>query len=330
MQPDKVLLIRPQSAIDAGLAHHPEWYAEEGLTKVVWNGHGLDARACKRWLEGLDVLYFAETPYDWQLLDWARQRGVRTVGHLMPEYDKHTPNPFNRFPKNLPRPDQWWAPTSWRIEHLPPRTRVVSVPVALDRFEQRPLPSAGAVPRWLHVVGSRAASDRNGTMLFLEAVRYLKGEHVVILRAQGSLFYPQGTVGRNVHLEVHADDLPNWWDLYDGADALVLPRRYGGLCMPAQEAMGAGLALVMPTVSPNEDWPILGVEAPFENAITTSAGSIPLCRTDPHVLARKLDWLGRHPTSLRKGQERARDWAEQHSWAKLEPVIRAELEAVCA
>ena len=40
-------------------------------------------------------------------------------------------------------------------------------------------------------------------------------------------------------VNVRIGGVANYWDAYDGYDALVLPRRYGGLCLPVQEGMAA-------------------------------------------------------------------------------------------
>lgn len=324
---ERTLLIRPDSARDAGLAQHPEWFAEDAL-RTGWTST-LDPKLMRRFLDGLDVVYSAETFYDWSMCDLARELGVRTVCHVMPEYFKHAPNVSNRYPQNLPSADVWWNPTGWRQEHLPP-CEIVPVPIALDRFPRDRAGMDGPI-RWLHVVGSRAPSDRNGTRVFLEAIKYLKADQHVILRSQGEPFYPTNGAGRRVHVEVHHTDLPDYWRLYDHADALVLPRRYGGLSLVAQEAMGAGLALVMPSVEPQlSTWPIIPVEAPFENAITTSAGSIRICKPDPKKLADVLDWHAEHPGPLRVEQRRSREYAESISWPKMLPVYLEAFERACA
>jgi hypothetical protein len=47
--------------------------------------------------------------------------------------------------------------------------------------------------------------------------------------------------------------------MYNGFDAMVLPRRYAGLCLPMNEALLSGLPVFMTNVSPNnqilpQDW----------------------------------------------------------------------------
>jgi hypothetical protein len=40
-------------------------------------------------------------------------------------------------------------------------------------------------------------------------------------------------------------------ELYEGFDALIYPRKYGGLALPLPEALASGLPVIMPNVSPN-------------------------------------------------------------------------------
>jgi glycosyltransferase involved in cell wall biosynthesis len=40
--------------------------------------------------------------------------------------------------------------------------------------------------------------------------------------------------------------------LYEGLDALILPHRYGGLCLPMNEALTSGLPVIMSNMSPND------------------------------------------------------------------------------
>lgn len=324
---ERTLLIRPQGAHDVGLQQHVEWFAEDAIRVDHWAGP-IDSDVMKRFLDGLDCVYSLETFYDWRMCDLARELGVRTVCHVMPEYFKHAPNVHNRFADDLPAADVWWNPTSWRAEHLPPEVEVVPVPIALDRFAGR-VEHDGPV-RWLHVVGSRASADRNGTRVFLEAVKHLHAEQTVILRSQSEPFYPTSSVGRNVRIEVEHADVPDYWTIYEGADGLVFPRRYGGLSLVAQEAMAAGLALVMPSVEPQlSTWPIIPIAAPFENSITTSAGSVPICAPDAKDLAATMDWHAKHPGPLHKEQQRSLACAAALSWTRLLPTYLDALERAC-
>lgn len=328
MQPERVLLVVPQTQVRHAVAQRPERYAHHDLTVVQWE-HGVDLDPAaeaqvRRWLDGLDVVYSAETFYDWRICEWARDMKVRTVCHVMPEFYRHG------HLDAPPGPDTWWAPTRWRLEHLDPATRLVPVPIATERF-RRPRRPPERPPRWLHIAGTRAAGDRNGTRLFLTAMRYLRERHDVYVRAQGPTLTPPRTA-RHTNVTMVRGHAGEYWQLYDDVDALVLPRRYAGLSLPALEAMGAGLAVAMTDAEPQRsEWPIIPLDpAPSaRGSIRTAAGEIPLVGVDPRAIAATMDDFARKPSLLVQARGAAQRFAQANSWEQLEPTVRAELERAC-
>lgn len=318
MRPDRTLLLVP----DHDLTVHYEWFPGATVSRLDDQRRVVDTAAVQAFIAAVDVIYSAETFYDWRICDWARAAGRRTVCHVMPEYWLHGRH-------DLPAPDVWWAPTRWRLDQLPAGTRVVPVPIPLDRFTN---PHYSAVRttepiRWLHVAGASAAADRNGTTAFLGALAYLRGPHDVTLRLQEPrVLKPR--VGPRTTFRTEGPT-GEYWELYGGHDGLVSPRRYGGLSLPALEAMGAGLALVMTDTEPQRsEWPIVPLPRGREGFLQTIAGAIPLETIDPRQIARTLDRLAGDPAELTHARSEARRYAEAHSWAALEPAIRRELERV--
>jgi hypothetical protein len=319
VHPDRTLVMLLTAERQAGLAQHRDWYPDG--TFVEFDGHTVDQKVVREWLDGLDVVYSAETFYDWRIVDWAHTHQVRTVCHLMPEYFAHASRP-------LPSPDVWWAPTTWRLEHLPPDTRVMPVPVPTDRWPDA-RPEMDGPPRWIHTAGAAAPSDRNGTRIVYEALRYLNCECAVTIRRQDEMSsWPQ--LGRHVHLELHTRAVVNYWELFGGQDGLVLPRRYGGLSLPAIEAMGAGLALLMPEVEPQRsEWPIAPLRATMQNHVSASGGRIPMCVVDPKHLAATMDAFAENPEALLSARRDALVWAHAHSWDVLHGDVLRALEDAC-
>jgi glycosyltransferase involved in cell wall biosynthesis len=81
-------------------------------------------------------------------------------------------------------------------------------------------------------------------------------------------------------------------ELYTDFDALILPRRYGGLCLPMNEALLSGLPVIMPDCSPNNDvlpthWLIPATRTGSFMART----EIELHEADPRALGAQLDQL---------------------------------------
>lgn len=284
----------------------------------------LPERAVRKWLRGLDVVLFAETPYDWRFCDWARDAEVRTVCHVNPEFYRH-----GRMP--LPHPDGWWNPTTWRLDKLPPGTRHVPVPVALDRFEPRMESHTGRSPRFLHSVGKWALYDRNGTETFLRAAYLHRGRLDATVRTQDPLPPDVAPADAADWVTVTEGTSRDYWTAYDGFDVLVLPRRYGGLSLPVQEAMAAGLAVVMPNVSPNpECWPVVPVHARMSGRAPLPVGWVEIADTNPADLASTMAWLADDPAALANARAASRGWAEDHSWERMLPRYLDELAAVIA
>lgn len=294
---------------------HLDWYPLE--TSVVAITGNLLSQALGTFKDCTHVLS-CETLYDWKLATELRSRGIKTIVQLNPELWPHAAMP------KLPSPDQWWNPTSWRMEYLPFSARVVPVPVALDRFTNRTRKITER-PRILHVVGRPAADDRNGTTPFLESLKFLDGVDITVL-FQGPNVWPQPAVGRDSTL-TFANHVGPYWTMYDDHDILVMPRRYGGLCLPVQEALAAGLVVVMTDCPPqSETWPIVPIPAKIVKSLNYQGGAIDVWECDPaHVAIKIKQAISGFDDYTGPGAQ----WAQEHSWTKLLPLYREELERVC-
>jgi hypothetical protein len=317
MRPAKTLVIAPLPEMQRGFTQHHERYEGAGVFRAAWGGGELDEKLVRDFLDGLDVVYSAETFYDPRLPEWAREQGVATVLHAMPEF----------FNPALPQATMTWLPTSWRADTIP-SAPVVAVPIE----EARPaLPPNPDLPlRILHVVGHRAMADRNGTLTVLQALRIVKARmHVTIVCQDARL--PSVRVASNVRVTRTLGGEKSLEPRFATNDVILIPRRYGGLCLPAQEALSFGRALVMPDVSPNADWPILPLPARFaaDSTIRTVAGEIPAAIVEPRDVARLLDELAADPARVWEQSVRAYEWAQRHTWARMKPVYDAQLAEAC-
>jgi glycosyltransferase involved in cell wall biosynthesis len=270
-------------------------------------------------LHGVTCLYTAETGYSPELWDEAEQRGIRTVLHANYE-----------FLDERDRPTVWAAPSLWNFDRWPAGTVHLPVPIETDRFPITDKPSTAR--RFLHVVGRPAIHDRNGTLDLLLALRHVKSTISVTVTCQhpgyvGGLINDHSihTPG-NVTLTVEPGDTENYWDNYTGYDALILPRRFGGLCLPANEAIGAGMPVIMPDTNPNDTW------LPPEWLVrSTHAGEfrakqhITYVRTDPQVLAEKIDQLAQDPEFYGLAVTKALTLRDKYSWETLTPMYEQVL-----
>jgi glycosyltransferase involved in cell wall biosynthesis len=245
------------------------------------------AQDFRPFLDGLDVVYTAECDYtrDGTLYSLAHQMGVKTVLHLNWEFFEHARNP------NLPRPSLFAAPSMWHWDEIPEPKTFLPVPIELNRFPARPTPSTAI--RFMHIIGRPAVHDRNGTRDLLAALQYVQSEIVMTIKCQDPQYVPRllpaFRIPGNISLIVDGGDIPNYWDNYRDADVLVLPRRFGGLSLPVNEALGAGMPVVMPAISPNEWLPAEWL-VPAEHAGSFQAKTkVDLYSVDARALAAQID-----------------------------------------
>lgn len=283
----------------------------------TWN-IGLDCdwseESIRRFLDGLDTVFTAETPYNPALFSIAREMGVRSVLYVMPELF-----PYNEHP-DLPRPDLYVCPTSYLLDNIPNPKMVLPLPVDRERCRFRTRTSANGTV-W-HLAGRPALLDRNGSLVVVESSPFVRGK--VRLRAQTTK-----VSGRRAFPNLHTEqrEFANYWEAYDDIDLLAIPRRYGGLCMPLQEAASCGIPVIIPNVEPyNAGWPEpLLVEPVIDRARRMAGGIIPLAAIPPRRLADKVNALI-EDDALMEAMSHAMDaWAEQRSWEVMEPWWRSML-----
>lgn len=318
LQPDRVLVVvAPPDPAGVVWPQPLGWFTGRNATVVEWDGHRLDERAVRRWLDGLDVAWSAETFYDWRLPGWARSVGCVPVLHANPEL---------LHPTARRQPIVWWAPTGWLAATLPGRVRVVPMPTPVDAPTAAPEPRAGPV-RMVHVAGNRAHADRNGTDALAEAWvalrrrRLPEPELTVFVQSGQRPRFPAG-------VDVVAGPADRW-RMYEGADVLLMPRRFGGLSLPAVEAAACGLAVSMPAVPPNDEMPGPRFPARLTDRTATLGGVVPLAGWRPDVLAGHVASLADRAT-VDRWRAACYAWADGRRWEQMRPVWIEALEAAAA
>lgn len=318
---DKVLLVRmPPQSLDCD--ERPEWYPGAAHIEYDSRFHQLDERVVMEFFDGLDVVFSVETPYDWRLPDWARRAGVKTVIQGNPEFYRNDQAEF----AHQAEPDAWWWPTPWRIDRLP-RGQVMPVPMP----DMAPTAATNDERlRFLHVIGKRAYGDRNGTDIVIAALRAIEEPCDLTIHGVGWEL-PEVPVpfGSPVRLEVERVGIEDRWAMYENQHVLLMPRRYGGLCLPALEAAACGLAVMMPDVSPNETMASLFVSGRTDLApIRLAAGHIQTVDVSHMELARRINELCRDPAQVRHAMTASQ--ANVPRWSEMRQVYLDELERVCS
>lgn len=282
LNPNKILLI--DSTPFNKNKQHPEWYKD--FNKVISNGFPT-LEQIKLFLNDIDVVISCETFYDQDFEKHAKKMGVKTILQYNYELFRNISSP------ELPLPDVLISPSFWQIEEVKKlfgqRAKVLHIapPTNPELFSSaKEINMSKSHKRILHIAGKKAAKDRNGTESVLQMLRYSKEDYELVIRSQSEI----ETNVKDSRLTIEIDNITNREDMYSGFDAMVLPRRYAGLCLPMNEALLSGLPVFMTDISPNnqilpENWLIRS------NSLGTfkAKSRIELFEVDVRTLAHKID-----------------------------------------
>jgi hypothetical protein len=244
LNPSKVMLI--DFSQHNNNQQHPEWYNGYEVINVL----GIpDSRDIDRFLKDIDVVLSCETFYNNdELILKARDKGIKTI--LQYNYELFG----NLSKKNMALPDVLVSPSLWKIDdvefqfgrkakviHLPPptNTNLFDGASKINRSKTH--------NRILHIGGKRAAQDRNGTNTIVDMLRYSKADYELIIRTQTKL----DINFNDDRIVLDYNDSVDRESMYVGFDAMVLPRRYAGLCLPMNESLLSALPVFMTNISPN-------------------------------------------------------------------------------
>ena len=202
----------------------------------------IESNIIEDFLDGLDIVFTCETPYNFWLFKRASELGVKTVLQYNYEFLYTLSN------SRLPKPDLLAAPSLWNYEKVVGNKVFLPVPVnrSVLPFVQRK--ELGTI---LHCAGIPAAFDRNGTLTLIEAVRMLPRRIDIKVKIRSQYFFESFDDPR---IEVIIDKPDRYYDLYQDEDVFVFPRKYGGLSLPLNEAASCGMAILSTNVSPQSSF----------------------------------------------------------------------------
>ena len=278
--------------------HDFDQYPDAIVTTWPESNNRFNRRAVEALLS-CDVIYSAETFYDDRLMQLANKKRIATVRHVNCElyWSEGESHPI--------------YPTTWRLPGRP-EGPTVPVPIPDDRIAEKPA-GDGLL---LHVGGWKAKHDRNGTQMVRNTLR--RTDRPWRITAQ----YGRA-VGNDPNVEVMTE-VEDRWAMYEGCSVLVMPRKYGGLCLPAQEAAARGLALVMTDTAPQNGWPIVPLAVRKFTVKARHVSATDLFHADPRQIAEVVDGLV--GDTLTEAQERALGWAQSLAWSKWAPIYRKMFE----
>ncbi len=293
LQPAKVMLIN--SAPFNKNKQHPEWYGKYECQHVRGFPRTSDINI---FLRGLDVVISCETFYNKDFISLARKKNVKTILQYNYEFLDNLQRP------ELDLPDVLLAPSLWGFEavteafgdkskvvHLPP-------PTSQDIFQKAKEENLKSDhKRVLHVGGKAAHMDRNGTNTVIEMLKYSKEDYELVIKSQSEL----NINVNDSRVSIDTKSPENRKDLYIGFDAMILPRRYAGLCLPMNEALMSALPVFMTDISPNnkilpKEWLVKSTKINRFKART----EIDIYEADPERLAALVDNYMKNDKTNRK------------------------------
>lgn len=282
LRPDKVMLINSISFNKN--KQYPDRYNDYNCQYVRGFPKTEEINA---FLKNIDVVLTCETFYNNSFVSLARRKGVKTFLQYNYEFLDYLQRPDQDLPDTLIAPSLWGfkAVTETfgsrsRVIHLPP-------PTTPDLFFMAK--SNNLIKdhkRLLHIGGKAAHMDRNGTNTVIEMLKYSKSDYELVIKSQSNLDIKIND--SRVSIDTNSPD--NKQDLYNGFDAMVLPRRYAGLCLPMNEALLSGLPVFMTDISPNDtilpkSWLVPSKKIDEFKARTM----IDVYEADPEALAKLID-----------------------------------------
>lgn len=320
MKPHKTLLVDLHKF--NGMKTHHERYqdGEVMLTRNMPDCGHMD------WLTNdVDIVFICETPLNYCLMEKAKAKGVPVVLQYNYEFLDY----LNR--KDIEAPAVLAAPSIWHKKDVESLgiAPVLDLPVPTDASDInfREIDECRTI---FHIAGKQAIHDRNGTQTFIEAALKCGNKFKYIIYAQqldGTTETLVKKAQQRIDLEL-VQDVANYADMYKVGDVLVLPRKYGGLCLPMQEALTAGIPVIMPDIEPNayrlpKQWL---VPAKRERSFMTRT-QIDIYETDPNFLAFKMcefankefmSWSNKEALEIGKGL----------SWKKLKPYYQTVFQTI--
>lgn len=252
-----------------------------------------------RFLRGIDAVLTCEVFYSNNFVNIADMKGVRTYNQYNYEFLDNLCN------GRLPLPTKLLSPSKWMLEEMknkfPDRVFYLPPPLFINDFEKNyhiNIKRTGK-PRFLHTIGRMAAHDRNGTLDLLQCLKYTKSDFELVLTVQSMPSDMKLYTDERVRVSVV--NPVNESDLYEDFDALILPRKYAGLCLPMNEALVSGLPVIMTDISPNDkvlprEWLVKSEKTGSFKART----EIDIHSVNHRELAKKIDWLCQTNLSIEK------------------------------
>lgn len=247
-----------------------------------------------------DTLLFLETPFDFNLVKRAKEKGIKTV--IIPMYECSSHVSMFDVVINPSQLDQKFYPQG----------TFVPIPVTANwKLREK-------AQVFVHNAGNGGLGGRNGTKELIEALRYIKSPIKLIIRSQA--FLPQIDDSR---VELRIGTFENIWD---EGDVFIFPEKFNGLSLPIQEAFASGMPVMCGDRFPMNEWlpkeMLIPVDSYKKERIAVEFDSAVI---KPEDIAKTIDeWYN---TDVTRFSLLGKEWGENNSWKKLKETYATLLSA---
>lgn len=328
MHPAKTVVVdisQLEKTEDRRLKQYPERYPNARFIYGLPNRFDI-----ADFLKDIDVVFIAESAYNMDFYRMARDAGVKTAVQYNYEF-------FDWFDDSIwanNPPDMFIAPSTWHyqdVQSLCDRKGIkhayLHCPVNTAKIQHRYVDSALT---FVHIAGRPAAHDRNGTYTFLQALQLAPDDLRGIVYTQDKQLANEiGQEYPSVDVKVNTAD---YADIYKKGSVLVLPRKYGGNCLPMNEALAAGMPVIMSKLSPQTDFLPMRwlVDAPDTGISFAPRFPIEVYECDAAALMFRMRWFKSlsHDGMLEQSNI-AYGLADSISWETMKPKYEEALASLC-
>lgn len=256
-----------------------------------------------------DVVLSFETFYNSRAVQQAKQLKKPPAFVLQPNYEQQGQI---ELADGLIVPSVWYF-NDWK--HA--KKTYLPVPINRERLKYDQRTTAKV---FVHNGGTQLGDDRNGTLVLLEAMRFVKSPLQLIVRLQKTeqLMYNKckELAAVDPRITLDTSTFNSYWELWREGDVFVYPRAYGGLSLPVNEAMSVGMPVIMPDLNPqNEFLPKALLVPPASVRTVQMHRPIQACTVDPRTLAQVIDgFYGKDISALSAKMDEVAGW---WAWDKL-------------
>lgn len=304
----KVLLVRHPN-----YPNHPEWYGRE---------HSYDRGSYRRFLDGLDALLLFENAFLWDVVKYARIRGIKII--LQPNYE-YTPFPIPVKPDLVMCPsllDQDYYKDDYQTCHLP-------TPVNL---KANPWKHRQTARVFVHNAGHGGRGFRNGTEEILQSIPLIKSDIRLIIRGQPEeprirKLLKQCRTLTDPRVTVVSKEVATLEELWRDGDVSLDAQKYNGQSLPLQEAFASGMLVMSTDRYPMNTWlPVEPLIRPKMYVDDRIAVTFKRAVVTPDAIAEKVDsWYGKDISAFSLDGEQ---YGKDNCWEMMKPVYLKVLESV--